>query len=313
MFGPSTSFGIPRLRVCGLRYGAGVQKKFQSAEPGRTAGLAVLVVGLLLIAGSALWFVLTGNTGVRYSADTDDTIPMWFRWIPVLAGLALVRLMPLPTAATTPTQRRPRLEAGVLLASAVLFAATLRLAGGGEPAHTLLKVLLLLCVPAAMFWSLRRRGTAWRPAGGQPDMWRRWGPAIPVAAWIVLSYASPWAMPSSDFATTVDLVTLVLVLVVGFLVNSLLEEVFYRRWLQSRWEAIIGRWPAIVLASLLWAAWHVAIQGSGDLPVDLASTFVNQGVVGLFLGYLWSKYRMMWPIVVVHGAINAAPVLLPLW
>jgi uncharacterized protein len=31
---------------------------------------------------------------------------------------------------------------------------------------------------------------------------------------------------------------------------------------------------------------------------------VNHGVQGLFLGYLWSKYRMMWPLLVVHGAIN---------
>ena len=274
--------------------------------------MLVLVVGLLLIAGSALWFVLTGHTGVRYSADHDDTIPMWFRWIPVLAGLALVRLMPPATVATTPAQRQPRLEAGVLLASAALFAVTLRLAGGGEPTHTLLKLLLLLGVPVAMFWSLRRRGTAWHPAGAEPDVWRRWAPALPVTAWVVLSYASPWATPTSNYASTVDLVTLVATLVVVFLVNSLLEEVFYRRWLQSRWEAILGRWPAIVLTSLLWAAWHVAIQGTGDLPVDIASAFVNQGVVGLFLGYLWSKYRTMWPIIGVHGAINAAPVLLPL-
>ncbi|UQS26410.1 CPBP family intramembrane metalloprotease [Amycolatopsis thermalba] len=280
--------------------------------PGRATGSVVLAGGLLLIAGSALWFVLTGDTGVRYSSDTGDTVPMWFRWIPVLAGVVLVRLVPFRGAAITPAERRPRLEAGVLLASAVLFAVTLGLAGGGEPAHTLLKVLLLLGVPAAMFWILRRWGTAWRPAGGRPEVGRRWAPAIPVAAWVLLSYASPWATPSSDFATTVDLVTLVLVLVVGFLVNSLLEEVFYRRWLQSRWEALIGRWPAIVLASLLWAVWHVAIHGSGDLPADLASAFVNQGVLGLFLGFLWSEYRMMWPLLVVHGAVNAVPVLLPL-
>ncbi|WP_112227734.1 CPBP family glutamic-type intramembrane protease [Lentzea atacamensis] len=56
----------------------------------------------------------------------------------------------------------------------------------------------------------------------------------------------------------------------------------------------------------------MAIQSSGDLPADLASTFVNQGILGLFLGYLWSKYRMMWPIVAVHGAVNAVPILLPL-
>ena len=101
-----------------------------------------------------------------------------------------------------------------------------------------------------------------------------------------------------------------LTIVVVFSVNSLLEEVFYRRWLQTRWEHIIGRRPAIVLTSLLWAAWHVGIQGTGHLPADLSSAFVNQGVQGLFLGYLWSRYRLMWPILVVHGAMNAGPVLL---
>ncbi|GAB2967656.1 hypothetical protein GCM10027184_15640 [Saccharothrix stipae] len=269
-------------------------------------------MGLLLIAGSALWFVLTGHTDVRYSADHDDTVPMWFRWIPAVVGLVLVRLLPVAIAAAPSTQRQPRLEAGVLLAAAALFAVTLRLAGGGEPAHTLLKLVLLLGVPLAMFRCLRRKGTAWEPVGVEPIARRWWVPAIPVAAWLVLSHASPLATPPSDYATTVDLVTLVATVVVVFLVNSLLEEVFYRRWLQSRWEAVLGRWPAIVLASLLWAAWHVGIQGSGDLPVDLASTFVNQGVLGLFLGYLWSEYRTMWPIVTVHGAVNAVPVLIPL-
>ena len=274
--------------------------------------MVVLAAGLLLMVGSALWLVLTGHTGVRYSADHDDTVPMWFRWVPAVVGLVLVRLTPAATAAAPLTQRRPRLEAGFLLAAAVLFAVTLRLAGGGEPAHILLKLLLLLGVPLAVFWGSRRRGTAWKPAGVEPDVRRRWAPTVPVAAWLVLSYASPLALPPSDYAMTVDLATLVATVVVVFLVNSLLEEVFYRRWLQSRWEAILGRWPAIVLASLLWAAWHVGIQGSGDLPVDLASTFVNQGVVGLFLGYLWSRYRVMWPVVAVHGAVNALPVLLPL-
>ncbi|NBE83869.1 CPBP family intramembrane metalloprotease [Micromonospora sp. NEAU-HG-1] len=81
---------------------------------------------------------------------------------------------------------------------------------------------------------------------------------------------------------------------------------------ESRWESILGRWPAIVLASLVWAAWHVGIQGTGQLGTDLAVVAVNQGVTGLFLGYLWSRYRRMWPLLVTHGAINAAPILLGL-
>jgi hypothetical protein len=86
------------------------------------------------------------------------------------------------------------------------------------------------------------------------------------------------------------------------------EEVFYRRWLQTRWESILGRWPAALLASLLWASWHIGIQTTGRLDVDLASVVDNQGVRGLFLGYLWSEYRLMRPILLVHGAINTAPI-----
>ncbi|MFF3442414.1 CPBP family intramembrane glutamic endopeptidase [Streptosporangium sp. NPDC002721] len=99
-------------------------------------------------------------------------------------------------------------------------------------------------------------------------------------------------------------------MIVVFAVNALLEEVFYRRWLQTRWEHLIGRRPAIVLASLVFAAWHIGIHGTGHLPTDLATVFVHQGVQGLFLGYLWSRYRLMWPILTVHGAINAGTVLL---
>jgi membrane protease YdiL (CAAX protease family) len=39
---------------------------------------------------------------------------------------------------------------------------------------------------------------------------------------------------------------------------------------------------------------------------------VGQGVQGLFLGYLWSRYRLMWPILTVHGAINAATIVIAL-
>ncbi|MEU0467369.1 CPBP family intramembrane glutamic endopeptidase [Amycolatopsis sp. NPDC006131] len=266
------------------------------------------MTGVLVIAGSALWLVLSGNTGIRYSADHDGTVPMWVRWIPVAVAIALVRFVPARPAPDAPHGRRTGLEAGVLLAAAVLFAVVLAVAGGGEPAHTVSKLVLLLVVPVLLFRWSRDAGEAGAAA---TVPW--WTPVPAVAAWFALSYAGPWAVPTSDYAFTVDVLTLVATLVVGFLVNSLLEEVFYRRWLQTRWEALLGPWPAIVLTSLLWAAWHVGIQGTGDLPSDLAATFVNQGVAGLFLGYLWSRYRLTWPLITVHGAMNAAPILLPLW
>lgn len=262
-----------------------------------------------------MWLALNGSAGIRYSADHGGTMPMWHRWIPVIAGLILLRLVPPRTAPPTgPAGRDLTTQAAVLLAAAALFAVTLRLAGGGEPAHTLLKLVLLLAAPILLFRLSRSRipdQSPERTPDRRPSTNRlRYGPMVPVAAWFALSFAGPWAVPASDYAAGVDLITLIATIAVVFAVNSLLEEVFYRRWLQTRWEYVLGPWPAIVLASLLWAAWHIGIQGTGHLPTDLASAFVNQGVLGLFLGYLWSRYRAMWPLLVVHGSLNAAPILL---
>ncbi|GAA1289714.1 CPBP family intramembrane glutamic endopeptidase [Saccharothrix xinjiangensis] len=256
----------------------------------------LLVAGLTTIAGSALFLLVTGNTGIRYSADHTGTTPMWLRWIPALVGIVLVRLVPSPSPGSElepDRSGRRRAEAVVLLVLAVLFAVSLRLLGGGEPAHTALKSAILL---VALVVLRRNRITA------RPGL----APVPAVVAWVVLIVL---LTPASDYADTVGPVTLLATIVVVFLVNALLEEVFYRRWLQTRWEATTGRWAGIVLTSLVWAAWHVGIQGTDRLAVDLASAFVNQGVQGLFLGYLWSRYRAMWPPLVVHGAMNAAPVL----
>jgi len=167
------------------------------------------------------------------------------------------------------TRRGRQASAGravVLLASAVLFAVTLRLAGGGEPVHTLLKLVLLLAVPLLLFRLSRTPAPARRPARRLSTDWRRYGPLVPVAVWCALTFTGPWAVPAGGYANDVDLITLTATIAVVFAVNSLLEEVFYRRRLQTRWE-------------------HV-------------------------LGYLWSRYRAMWPLLVVHGSLNAAPILL---
>ncbi|TDC73544.1 CPBP family intramembrane metalloprotease [Micromonospora sp. KC606] len=274
------------------------------------AGRLVLVVGGLLFVGAALRLVVQGDTGIRYSADHHDTVPMWAGWIPALVGIALVRLVPPAADPQWPDRIAPYREAVPLLLAGVAFAVILPMLGG-EPAYTLLKVTLLTGVPLGVLLRSRRRGARWHP--WRPvDAAHRYGPALPVLAWLALSYATPLAVPPGDFGRTVDPAVLVGVLVVGFAANALLEEVFYRRWLQSRWESILGRWPAIALASLVWAAWHVGIQGTGRLGTDLASVAVNQGVLGLFLGYLWSRYRRMWPLLVVHGAVNSVPILLGL-
>ena len=75
--------------------------------------------------------------------------------------------------------------------------------------------------------------------------------------------------------------------------------------MQTSLERLLGRWPGIVIASLLWASWHASIQGTGHLLLDVATAISNQGVLGLYLGYLWSGYRRAWAPLAVHAAVNA--------
>jgi membrane protease YdiL (CAAX protease family) len=265
-------------------------------------GRWVLVGGFAVLIGAALVLVATGNTDVRFTADNDNTQPMWVRWIPVAVGILLVRVVPWRLE-RTPGGPADRRQAWVLLASAGLFAVLLKLFGLGF--FEVLKALLMLAVPLALF----------RWWGGKPTaVWParvHWAPAVPVAAYLGLSYIGPLAAPVPE-RPDLSAVELVLTVIGVFFINSVLEEYFYRRWLQTRWEQLLGPWPAILLSSITWAVWHIALQGRGELGIDLASVLVNQGVQGLFLGYLWSRYRRMWPLIAVHGAINSVGLFLSL-
>lgn len=268
---------------------------------GSPTGRVVLVVGIVVYL-AAILFVVIGNGGqIRYSADTDATIPVWQSCVPVLIGIALTFLFSRPT---TPAEGEPtgnvRTEAVVLLALAVAFTVLLTLLGSAEPRYLALKLGLLVIGPLAMFALLRLRRH-------QPGR-HTWRPLIPASGWAISHLALSSARP--DEAVGGDLATTFAILAVGFLVNAVVEEFFYRRWLQTAWARVLGGpWPAIVLASIVWASWHIAIQGTGALAADLANVIANQGILGLFLGLMWSRYRVMWPLLVVHGLLNANPLL----
>ncbi|HEU4327010.1 MAG TPA: CPBP family glutamic-type intramembrane protease [Roseiflexaceae bacterium] len=279
----------------------------------------ILIVGIILFAASGLGLLLTGNSDIRYSADHTGTVPVWTRWIPSLVALLLLRFMPPATPPAPPAQPEVsgmiRTQAWWLLVAAGLFPALLALAGSGDGWYIVLKLAVLVGLPLILFWL---GAPATRVVDDANGRWRtslgRWywlGPVLPVVAWFYLSYATPLALPQAAYAWP-DTQTLVVTLLVVFLINAVVEEYFYRVWLQSRLELLLGRWPAIVVAAAAWAVWHVVIQGGQGVVVDLAMVMSNQGVQGLFLGYLWSRYRNIWVLLLVHGAVNAAGILLAL-
>ncbi|WP_189239801.1 hypothetical protein [Planomonospora parontospora] len=83
----------------------------------------------------------------------------------------------------------------------MLFAVALRLVTDSghdaEPAYTVLKLVLLLAVPALVFRLSRHGATRREPVRERTEVWHRYGPVVPVvpvAAWLVL-YAGPFARP----------------------------------------------------------------------------------------------------------------------
>ena len=267
------------------------------------SGAVVLAAGTAVYGGALLVVAFAGDGRLRYTADNADTIPMWHPWIPTAVGIALVLLTrhppaPLPRDATG---KRVRVEAVALLALGLCFTVLLDALGPEEPRYTALKLALLLCAPAAVF-TMTRRWPETPAVAPRPG----WLPLIPVIGWSACHLMLSTTRPAG--ASGMDPLTLVAVVMIGVLLNAVLEELFYRRWLQSRWTVLLGGvWPAIVLSSIVWASWHIAIQGGGDLLTDLANVIANQGITGLFLGLLWHRHRVLWPLLAVHGLMNVGP------
>ena len=259
------------------------------------AGIAVFVLayGLLLV---------TGTTEITPSRDPGaPALSLWAAAIPPLAALVLAALVaperPAPQPLAGLPGERLRREAWTLAGAAVLLAAVLPVAGG--LLYLSAKVLFLLIVPVAAFRLIRGREARAR-AIPAPVVWL--APLPAVLAWFVLTQVGPFTTPFTQEPP--DPVTLIAGSLATLLTASVLEEVFYRAWLQTRLEVRYGRWPAIVAQALLFAAMHSGRVAADGVLLGLATIVAFQGVFGLMLGYLWARYRNFYAIVFVHAVTN---------
>ncbi|RJL33091.1 CPBP family intramembrane glutamic endopeptidase [Bailinhaonella thermotolerans] len=269
---------------------------------GRGRPVAV-AAGLAAFAAAYAWLLATGHTEIKPSADPGAAgVPLLAAILPPLAAIVLTRLVPpraeppLPLAGL-PRQRIAR-EAWALVGAAAVFSAVV--AGRpGQDWYPLAKLLLLLVVPLVVL-RLSRGGGPRARAIPRPVVWLAPLPAM--AAWFVLSHFGPLATPLTQDLP--DPVTLAVASLVTLLTASVLEEIFYRGWLQTRLETLYGRWPAILGSSLLFALMHTTRLDWSDVGFGLASMVAVQGVFGLMQGYLWARYRNIWAVILVHVVVN---------
>ncbi|MBE1491570.1 CPBP family intramembrane glutamic endopeptidase [Plantactinospora soyae] len=274
-------------------------------------GLALFLVSPFVLLG-------LGGPDVQTSADAEASPkPLLAIVVATLVGLALTRLVPpqLPAIAPADAAHRPALTRQVVgLVGIALLLPTVVLVADPGVWYGLVKLVLFF---GGAWLLLRRWPTDWR--GGVdhrravPVRWRWLGPLPALLGWAYLLYYSPFA-GTEDLSgyREFDRVFLLAAMLLTFLTASLAEEVFYRMLLQTRLEALLGRWPAIVATALLFTAMHVHRIGDGPLAEMIAIMVVWNGGFGLLAGYLWARHRNIWSIFALHTAVNSLP-LLPLF
>ena len=172
--------------------------------------------------------------------------------------------------------------------------------------YVLLKAALFLVIPVLSLWLLaRRRGASVRIA--RPGL-RWWVPLAPALLLGTLSTVGPFSNGQPD--QWPPLATLLIAAIVTAITAGLGEELLYRRFLQTRLEALLGPVTGLLLASLLFGLMHVASHGAGSLGESAAQVIALQGTTGIALGVIWMRTRRLGAIVLAHVLLNGFGVLL---
>jgi membrane protease YdiL (CAAX protease family) len=245
----------------------------------------------------------------------------------LLVRLVPPRLAPIPLLAGR-TRRQLRDEAlwclGVvaLLTAAVTPLATLWLLAGPRyvlsvrnPFLTWNYLATFAIELAGVVFLVMRLGGSTRDLGltGIAGRWRWIGPGV-----FVLVYAGLilWFLLFSVLGRgrghDVSIGTLAFTWVFVILAAAFPEEFLFRVLLQTRLEALLGRWNGIALAALAFGLFHFPARlplvwlplTHGSLApavlFTVASVVTVQGSVGVMWGYLWSRYRNAWLQVLLH-------------
>lgn len=264
----------------------------------RRIGLGLGVVWAV----SVLTVLVAYPAGTSVSSDPGaPAIPVWVTVLPALVGIGLALLLPRrgeTLSATVVRTDRLRVTTGILVACAVAFPLAAALVPLEGEDYIVGKAVLLMAIPALTVLWLRRAVRF----SGQQAAWRWWAPALCVAVWTLLSQVAPWVPEHNLGGYSTEM------LMVGGIATAITaglgEELFYRRWLQTRLEAWLGPWSGLGFATLAFALMHLGSHGTGAPLLDVARVIALQGSFGLFMGVLWWRYRNLTLIVVAHLIAN---------
>jgi len=113
----------------------------------------------------------------------------------------------------------------------------------------------------------------------------RWG----VAAGLLLG-AAIW-LTTEHKASPLLLVQLAVGVPIWGLVMSPFQELFFRGWLQPRFQAGLGRWPGLIVCSAFFALWHLCppFEQAQIVPVASIWGMLFTTGMGLLFGYIFQR------------------------
>jgi len=129
------------------------------------------------------------------------------------------------------------------------------------------------------------------------------GVALPILSAIVLAgtrMAPAW-FHGLAFASTLPVRNDVVELGLAIVAVPLCEEILFRAGLCGGLSARIGRWPAIIISALIFAALHAN-----------PGIMWARGIAGFFLGWLYLRTGTLVGPLALHALMNAAIMLLPI-
>lgn len=262
----------------------------------------IVIAAGAAIACASLALMLVGRPdGVTLSRDAGaPTVPLLWAIGPAVVGI---------TIALALSHRRPRLEArplsrGRLTATTLILGALAVLfpvvaAGMNGEDYVLTKTVLLIVAPLIAV-ALIRGSVA---MDVERAAWRWWAPGVAILVWAVLRSL----VSSSPDYSEVDAVTLLIAATATAVTAGFGEELFYRRLLQTRLEALFSPWAGVTVATAAFALMHLGSHATGDLLFDTASVIVVQGSFGLLMGVIWMRFRNFTAIVTAHVLANGWP------
>jgi membrane protease YdiL (CAAX protease family) len=178
------------------------------------------------------------------------------------------------------------------------------------------KILLLLIIPSYVFFM------HWKYS--LHDLLLGFRPTIANSLALIVTATMGFFLNAShldDLGTAMQhaeqgTVRLLLGIAMPLFTAALPEEFFFRGYLQTRLEKKWNRSSSMIIATLLFTAWHLpsryllskGVEGqAGDWGEVIVHTGIPVFIIGFIFALHWSRYRNILLLVMTHWAIDILP------